>query len=78
MTANSLLSLGTGARQGGRENQTGKCYVSYKSLCSSKLLPSSETWSWLTVFLCKLLGLGTPALSAVSHCSRQGAVEDQT
>ena len=53
MTVNSLQSLGTEARQGGRENQTGKRSVSCKALCSSKLSPSSGTWHWLAVSLCK-------------------------
>lgn len=70
MTVNSLLSLGTEARQGGRENPTGKCSVSPKSLCSSKLLPSSDTWPWLAVFLCSLLQLEGPwAWDASIACS---------
>ena len=70
MTVNSLLSLGTEARQGGRENQTGKRSVSCKSLCSSKLSPSSGTWPWLAVFLCKpLLPEGPWARDASIACS---------
>ena len=70
MTVKSLLSLGTEALQGGRENQTGKCSVSHKPLCSSKLLPSSDTWPWLAVFLCRLLQLEGPwARDASIACS---------
>lgn len=84
MTVNSLLSLGTEASQGGHENQTAKRSVSYISHCAvpSRCPPRTPGLGLLSSsvnrFTLRVRGPGMPALPAVSHGSRQGAVEDQT